>query len=172
MKADKATVQARIEDLARIILDGAMPFQIGPYVSEREQAGEPPWTIPEDGKPLCSRHIRRLVRRAETLIAETVRTNRKNLLHRHLAQRRRLFRMAVAADDVRTALAVLDSEAKLAGLWDFEVREAIDSLRREMLARAGKGHAILDATDPDATPGPDEERPGNDPPGGTLPAGP
>jgi hypothetical protein len=172
MKATAAKIRARVEDILRIILDGREPWDIRQYVSDQEAAGAAPWTIPEGGKPLSERQLRRYCDKAEALIAEVVRTNRKNLLQWHLAQRRRLFRMAVAADDLRAALAVLDSEAKLAGLWDFEVREAIDSLRREMLARAGKGHAILDATSPDATPGPDEERPGNDPPGGALPAWP
>jgi hypothetical protein len=117
MKADKATVQARIEDIARVILDGAMPFQIGPYVAAQEQAGEPPWIIPENGKPLGIRHIRRYVRRAEALIADAARTNRTKLLRRHIAQRQALYARAVSQGDTRAALAVLRDLAELQGLY-------------------------------------------------------
>jgi hypothetical protein len=174
MKADKATVQARVEDIARVMLDGAMPFQIGPYVSEQERAGTPPWTLAEGAKPLSSRHIRRLVRRAEALIADAARTNRQKLLRRHLAQRRALYARAVAAGDVRAALAVLDSEAKLEGLLDQELIRELDELRRE-LEHLKKAHDLDDhgndkegARRPtaggDGTPGQDE--PGPAPPEG------
>jgi hypothetical protein len=146
MKADKATVQARIEDIARVILDGAMPFQIGPYLSAQEQAGEPPWKLAEGAKPLSSRHIRRLVRRAEALIAEAARTNRKRLLQRHLAQRRALYARAVQSGDVRAALACARDEAELLGLYP--------SKKTEVTGKGG-GPAVLNIV---------EELTGRDPP--------
>ena len=59
MKADKATIRARVDDILRVILDGAQPWDIRQYVSQRQAAGEPPWTIPEGGNPLSERQIRR-----------------------------------------------------------------------------------------------------------------
>ncbi len=166
MKADKVTVQARIEDVARVLLDGAMPFQIGPYVSGQETAGEPPWTLPEGAKPLSSRHIRRLVRRAEALIAEAARTNRKRLLQRHLAQRRALYARAVAAGDVRAALAVLDSEAKLEGLLDDEVLRQVEALKRRLAKLiGGDDGGEGDGTGGAAAPGPGGGAPGGGPAG-------
>jgi hypothetical protein len=59
----------------------------------------------------------RYIGRADKLIAESCRTSRKKLLHRHLAQRRNLFAKAVSAGDYRTALAVAKDEAELQGLY-------------------------------------------------------
>src|SRR5262245_5408513 len=115
-KASKATVQARVEDILRVLLDGAQPWDVRQYVSEKETAGEEPWKLAEGQRPLSERQLRRYVVRAEKLLAESCRTSRKKLLRRHLAQRRALFARAVNQGDVRAALAVADSEAKLLDL--------------------------------------------------------
>jgi hypothetical protein len=117
MKATAATARARVDDLLQVILDGAAPFQIRQYVAEKEQAGEPPWAIPEGGKPLSERQLRRYVGRAERLLEESCRTGRQKLLRRHLAQRRNLFARALSKGDERTALAALRDEAELLGLY-------------------------------------------------------
>ncbi len=92
-----------------------MPFQMRQYVSEQESKGIPPWAIPPGGKPLCERQIRRYIARADKLVAENIRTNRKKRLRRHLARRESLFARAVAKGDERTALAVLRDLAELEG---------------------------------------------------------
>jgi hypothetical protein len=61
------------------------------YVSEKEQAGEPPWKVEDGGKPLSERQIRRYVEEADRLIEESCRTSRKKALRRHQAQRRSLY---------------------------------------------------------------------------------
>src|SRR5262249_9528152 len=152
-------------------------------------AGTPPWAPAEGAKPLSSRHIRRLVRRAEALIADSARTNRRRLLQRHLAQRRSLYARAVAAGDVRAALAVLDSEARLEGLLDDEVSRQIEELKRRVARLTGGdngdggGAGGVAGTQPDAgpagggpagnpAPGPAEGGPGGDLHGGEDDAGP
>jgi hypothetical protein len=128
-KASKATVQARVEDILRVLLDGAQPWDVRQYVSEKEAAGEEPWQLADGDAPLSERQIRRYAARAETLIAQSCRTARKKLLRRHLAQRRALFARAVSQGDVRAALAVADSEAKLLDLFP----RPEDELRRRLL---------------------------------------
>jgi hypothetical protein len=134
MKANKATVRARVDDILRVILDGAEPFQIRQYVSEMEGKGEPPWTVPEGGKPLSERQIRRYCDRADDLLAEAQRTNRKRLIRRHVGKLRNLFARAVNKGDERTALAALAAETKLLRLDEDEVSRQIQELRRELEA--------------------------------------
>jgi hypothetical protein len=105
MKASKATVRARVEDLARVIIDGATPWQIRQYVSEQEKAAAPPWTRPEGHKGLSGRQIQRYSDRAEGLIAESTRTDSEKLSRRHQAQRQGLYTRALNKGDERTALA-------------------------------------------------------------------
>jgi hypothetical protein len=141
MRATDATIRLRIEDVLRIRLDGAEGWDARRYVAEQEQAndgaGEPPWCIPEGGKPLSERQIRNYVRAADKLIDESCRKSRRRLLRRHLAQRRALYARAVSQGDIRAALAVLDSEAKLEGLLDDEVSRQIEELKRRVARLTG-----------------------------------
>jgi hypothetical protein len=127
MRATNPIVRQRVEDVLRIRLDGAEGWDVRQYVAEKERAGEPPWAIPELGKPLSERQIRRYVEQADRQIEESCRTSRKQLLRRHLAQRRTLYARAVSAGDIRTALAVLADLAKMQGLYPSED----EALRRE-----------------------------------------
>ena len=138
-KATKATIRARIEAVAQLILDGALPYQVRQWVSEREAAGEPPWTIPEGGKPLSERQIARYAAQADALNAEEFRTKRTRMLRRHLAKRRALFARCVNSGDWRTALASLDSEARLMGLFP-----------KEAAPPAAPGVVIIGGVDADA----------------------
>jgi hypothetical protein len=117
MKATAATIRARVDDILRILLDGAQSWDVRQYVAEKEAAGEPPWTVPEGGKPLSERQLRRYCDRADKLISESCRTNRKRLIRRHLAQRRNLYARALNKGDERTALAVLRDLAELQDLY-------------------------------------------------------
>src|SRR5438094_8985432 len=117
MKATRATIRQRVEELLAIKLDGAEFWDIRQYVSEKQAAGEPPWAIPEGGRPLCDRTLWRYLAQADRLIAESCSEGRKKLLRRHLAQRRSLYAKAVSAGDVRAALAGLRDEAELLALY-------------------------------------------------------
>jgi hypothetical protein len=115
MKATNPIVQARVEDVLRIRLDGAEGWDVRRYVAEKEAAGEAPWTIAEGSKPLSERQIRNYVTAADKLIDESCRKERKKRLRRHLAQRRSLYARSVNKGDERTALAVLRDLAELEG---------------------------------------------------------
>src|SRR5262245_28457183 len=107
MRATNPTIRLRIEDVLRVRLDGAEGWDVRRYIAEMEQAGTPPWTIPEGGKPLSERQIRNYVAAADKLIDASCRQSRKKLLRRHLAQRRALYARAVSSGQLNVALAVL-----------------------------------------------------------------
>jgi hypothetical protein len=147
MKATAATIQARVEDILRIRLDGAQPWDVREYVRAREKEGAEPWAIPAGGKPLSDSQLRRYGQRADELVRDSCRANRGKLLREHIAQRRSLYARAVNAGDIRTALAVLDSLAKLLALFPSEddaLRREADALRKQLAelkeAKHGGGH--------------------------------
>jgi hypothetical protein len=117
MKATKAQVTARVEEILRIRLDGAEAWAIREYVREKQQEEGSPWQLRPEEKPLSDSQLRRYQQRADALIAESCREGRKKALRRHLAQRRALYARAVNAGDLRAALAVLRDEAELRGLY-------------------------------------------------------
>jgi hypothetical protein len=133
-----ATAARRAEEVLRIILDGAQWIDICEFVREREAEEGSLWQLPEGGKPLSNSQIRRYVARATAMIAQSCRASRKNLLRRHLAQRRNLYAKAVLQGDVKAALAVLRDEAALLNLYpqpDSELAAQVAELKR-MLAEA------------------------------------
>ena len=114
-KTPKATINARIEEILRIRLDGAELWDIREYVREKcAEAG----SIWESQKCLSDAQLYRYLARADKLIAQSCRSSRKRLLRRHLAQRRNLYAKAVNAGDIRTALSVLSDEARLLDLYE------------------------------------------------------
>jgi hypothetical protein len=117
MKASSSTIRARVEAVLTLLLDGAELWDVRQYVSEKQSAAEAPWMIPEGGKALSERQIRRYCERAEDLIQEAQRTNRRKLIRRHLARHWRLYAKSVGAGDYRAALACLRDEAELQGLY-------------------------------------------------------
>jgi hypothetical protein len=106
MKANKAQVQTRVEEVLRIRLDGAEFWDVREYAREKEREAGSVWELPPGGKPLSDGQLWRYIGRADRLIAESCRASRQKLLRRHLAQRRNLFAKAVSAGDYRAALAV------------------------------------------------------------------
>jgi hypothetical protein len=142
-KPSKAIVQRRVEEVLRIILDGAEAlWDVREYVREKEQEAGSAWELPAGAKPLSDSQLFRYIARANRLIAESCRASRKKLLRRHLAQRRNLYAKAVSQGDVRAALACLDSEAKLTGLFDAELNRLVEQLAREIeQLKASYGHS-------------------------------
>jgi hypothetical protein len=117
-KSRKALVAARVDDLLRIMLDGAEEcWDWCEYVREKQTDADSPWFVPERRKPLSYSQIRRYVGKVDKLIAASCRASRKKLLRRHLAKRRNLYAKAVSQGDIRAALACLQDEAELTGLY-------------------------------------------------------
>jgi hypothetical protein len=117
MKATRAQVQTRVEEVLRIRLDGAEFWDVREYAREKEREAGSAWELPPGGKPLSDGQLWRYIARADRLLAESCRASRKKLFRRHLAQRRNLYAKATSAGDYRTALAVLRDEAELQGLY-------------------------------------------------------
>src|SRR5262245_40053797 len=112
MKSSKAEVRKRVEEVFKLRLGGANLADIVQYASAPEQA----WGVSE-------RQIANYIKAAEKLIVERYDAKAPCLLNRHLLQRDQLFAHAMGVGDFRTALAVLDSGAKLLGLFPAERHE-------------------------------------------------
>src|SRR5579871_2448870 len=116
-KATKAIIAQRVEEILRIRLDGAEFIDVREYVREKEREPGSIWEVPDGAKPLSDAQLWRYIARSDQLLAQSCRASRKKLYRRHLAQRRNLYAKAVNQGDIRAALAVLDSEAKMIGLF-------------------------------------------------------
>lgn len=139
-KATKAVVVRRVEEVLRIRLDGAEFWDVREYAREKEQEAGSAWQLPEGGKPLSDGQLWRYIGMADKMIAGSCRASRKRLLRRHLAQRRNLYAKAVSQGDIRAALAVLDSEAKLTGLFEDELNRMVEKLAQQIEEIKRHGH--------------------------------
>jgi len=104
MKAEKAEIARRIDEVLRIIVDGAEFHDIVQYAAEKQ------WGVKE-------RQLRNYIAKANDLLAQRRERDRDKLLARHIAQRRNLYARALNAADYRTALTVAKDEAELEGLY-------------------------------------------------------
>jgi hypothetical protein len=105
-KATRAVIRQRVEEVFRLRLGGAGLADIVQYASAPERA----WGVSE-------RQLFNYLAAADRLMAERFDAKAPHLLARHLLQRCELYAQARAAGDWRTALAVLQDEARLEGLY-------------------------------------------------------
>lgn len=103
-QADALEAIRRVDEILKKRLDGAQ------YHDVAEHAEANGWGIKE-------RQIREYIQKADKIIARRSDRNRRQIIARHIAQRQSLFTRAIKESDLRTALAILDSEAKLRGLF-------------------------------------------------------
>jgi hypothetical protein len=106
MKSTKAEVRQRVEEVFKLRLGGANFPDILQYASAPEQA----WGVSE-------RQIWNYIKAADQLLLERFDAKAPHLLNRHLLQRNQVYAHAMGAGDFRTALAILQDEAKLEGLY-------------------------------------------------------
>jgi hypothetical protein len=104
MKSSQRTIRQRVDEILQLRLLGALPTDI------RQHADEQKWGVSE-------RQLQRYIAAADERVAASVEKNRDRLMAHHFAARRALYARAMAVSDYRTALAVLDSEAKLFDLY-------------------------------------------------------
>lgn len=103
-KATKAEMASRIEQVLRIRLDGAEFWDVCQYSDEQG------WGISHSS-------IWGYMRKADELIAESMRRNRDEAVAEHLAKRRMLYARSVQAGELSTALSCLKDEAQLMDLY-------------------------------------------------------
>jgi hypothetical protein len=113
MRATKAEVNKRVEELLAIRLAGAEFWDVKQYAAEKE------WRVSE-------RQLWSYIHKSDRLLAETLDKDRDRLINRHLAQRQTLFARAMQVSDYRTALAILKDEAELFGLYPGNERNLND----------------------------------------------
>jgi hypothetical protein len=106
MKATKAEVRQRVDEVLKLRLGGAEFHDIVQYASDPERS----WQVSE-------RQLWNYIAAADALCKERFDAKADHLLARHLLQRRALFAHAMAAGDYLTALAVLKDEAELEALY-------------------------------------------------------
>ena len=121
--------------MIRLLLNGYESWEIRPYVSDRSTDPASPWHT-KDGVPVASRTIRRYGVIARAKIAADLAETRQETLNRHIRQRNAIYRRRVEVNDHRTALAILDSLAKLQGLTP-------EGMLAEQLRLAGAGSGAL-----------------------------
>ena len=103
-KSEKATVELRVGEILRLLLAG------GEFEDIRQYSAAQDWK-------LSVRQLRRYQERAYRRLANMAHRDQKQLLGRHLMQRRALYARAMKVSDVKTALNVLKDEAQLQGLY-------------------------------------------------------
>ena len=135
MRETDPILEQRIEEILDIRLDGAKEWDVRRYVAEKEAVGEPPWKLPDGGNPLSQRQIRNYIREADRRIAKSTQGTRQRRIARHIAFREKLYARAVNKGDERTALAILDSLAKVLDLLPSEgdrLERKLDELARKL----------------------------------------
>jgi hypothetical protein len=106
MKSTKAEVRKRVEEVFKLRLGGAEFADIREYARAPEQN----WNVSDS-------QLWRYIQASDKLTKERFDARAEHLLNRHLLQRRTLYAHALGAGDHRTALSVLQDEAKLEGLY-------------------------------------------------------
>lgn len=106
--APSPIVAARIAEVMQLLLDGNSFHDLKRHADDR-------------GWKIGAKQLRRYMTAANKAIVSEQQTDRKGTLARHLAQRRMLYARALGMNDVRTALKVLQDEARLLGLYPKEV---------------------------------------------------
>ena len=104
VRASAVEVSARVEEILRIRLDSAQFHDIKAFAEEKG------WNV-------SLRQLARYIGKADSLLVERNVRSRKRLLARHIAQREAIAARSINSADWRAALAALDSNAKLQGLF-------------------------------------------------------
>jgi hypothetical protein len=109
-KADKVETARRVQQILEIRLDGAQRHDVTKFAEEQ-------------GWKVCGRQLDRYIRRADALLFREMDKNREQWLARHIAARSTLYARALNSGDHATALRILDSQAKLLGLFPEAARD-------------------------------------------------
>ena len=120
MKSTKAEINKRVHEVLKLRLGGAEFLDIREYARAPEQN----WDVSDS-------QLWRYVQKADTLCGKLFDDKAGHLLKRHLLQRRQLYAHALGARDFRTALAVLQDEAKLENLYQLDILTRLDALEKQ-----------------------------------------
>lgn len=147
-------LEQRIDQLLRIVLDGAVDHDIREYVREMTSSTKPEDTAVWGNQPLTYSQIRRymvqvIAKRNE--IANLYQPHQEALAE-NIAIRRSLFAKALQQGDTRTALACINSEADFRGInptqQKLDALQAMIEALEERLKHAGQSNREAEETDP------------------------
>jgi hypothetical protein len=110
MKASKALVHLRVEQVAEILVAGGSFRDIWQYASEKDAETGRPWRVSD-------RQLRRYVALADVLISSRIEHDRDKRFNLAIAQRQALYARAFEAGDWRAALSILKDRDELWGLY-------------------------------------------------------
>lgn len=110
MKATKAVIRQRVEEVMKLRLLGAEFHDVRQYAAEEDADTGRPWNVSE-------RQLWRYIAASDKLLDKYLEKDKAKLFNRHVAQRRALFARAMEAGDWRAALAVVRDEAEMLGLY-------------------------------------------------------
>ncbi len=116
MRSTKAETERRVEQVYKLLLGGATFPDIREFARDPEQN----WNVTDA-------QIRRYMTVAYQLMRKRFEARADYSFSRHMLRREQLYAHAMGAGDFRTALVVLQDEAKLEGLYPSED----DALKRE-----------------------------------------
>jgi hypothetical protein len=131
-KASVVLTERRVGELLRIRLDGAERWDVVDFIRAKEAEPGSLWEVSRGRTPLSEAMIWKLLQRADEAIVQSCDNSRKRLRRRHLAQRRNLYAKALLAGDTRTALACVEDEAKLLGLYPATKTKNETAVKGEM----------------------------------------
>lgn len=138
-KSTQIEVAQRVEEILRIILDGAQFHDIAQYAAEKG------WGVGE-------RQIRSYMNKAYELLVARQEQDRPQIIARHLSQRAALAARAINAADYRTALAILNDEAKLRGLYPEQEAKDLAKLAADLAIKVVELEGRLAAQQHQGTP--------------------
>lgn len=123
MKATRATVLQRVEQVAELRVAGNSLRDIRHYAAEKDLASGRPWR-------LSDRQLARYVQQADELIARRLDRDQSKRLCLSIARREAIYAKAFAAGDWRVALAVLKDLDELTGLYPGSLNELAAEVER------------------------------------------
>jgi hypothetical protein len=122
-KATKVIVEARVEQVAELLVTGRGVGDILRFASEKSPETGRPWRVSD-------RQVETYIARAHVLIARRLEPDREKRFRLALAQRNGLLVRALDAGDLRTALAILKDRDELEGLYPSSLTDMQDELLR------------------------------------------
>ena len=148
-KASSAEVFLRVEEILRIRLDSAQFHDVAEYAKEKG------WNV-------SLRQLARYIRKADELLVERNERSRRRLIARHIAQREGIAARSINSADWRAALAALDSNARLQGLFtdqrDLKELVKLAESQGEQLRQLQERIDVAQHSKP-SSPAPEENRP-------------
>ena len=115
--ATKTIVARRIDDVMRIRLGGGGFANICEYVRKNEIVEGSAWHLAPGDSPLTDSQLWRYIGKVDQAMRDVDAEFRQRLISMHVARCGRLYYKANQAADIRLALACLQHEAKILGLY-------------------------------------------------------